>query len=271
MFENFRTAALQARLITALILAAVLIAVWIVGGLYLSGFVVLISVIGLGEYLFLFRPLNSWFAMGLGLILGTGYAAACAFLPQYPPHLCLAACGLVLAVYALVSWSREKSLAPLCRAAFLLSGIVYVPALLVPAVHFSRWEQLLIVLVPAVSDMAAYFAGVSFGKHRIWPTVSPKKSVEGAVVGLLAAVAAACVLGTLTGTASLASFALLGLFLGVMAQFGDFFESALKRAADVKDSSRLLPGHGGFLDRIDSILFCSGAYAVVSGFYAFFS
>ncbi len=269
MFENFRTTGFQTRLITALILAVVLIAVWLLGGFYLSCFVVLISVIGLGEYLCLVLPRN-WFTRGFGLSLGTAYAMLCTFWPQYPPQLCLTACCLFVALYALASWNRENCLTSLSCAAFLLSGIVYVPMLLVPVVHFSRWEQLLIVLVPAVSDMAAYFAGVSFGKHRIWPSVSPKKSVEGAAVGLFAAVATTCILGAITGVAPLASFALLGLLMGVMAQFGDYFESALKRAADVKDSSCLLPGHGGFLDRIDSILFCSGTYTVVSGFYTFF-
>ncbi|WP_298068630.1 phosphatidate cytidylyltransferase [uncultured Mailhella sp.] len=270
MNEKFRAAGLQTRLITGLLLAAALIAVWCAGGWYLSGFVVLVSAVGLGEYLSLFQTRGGWLSRGLGLFLGTAYAAICALAPQYPPHLFLAACGLVLGVYALAAWSREKTLDPLGRAAFLLGGIVYVPVLLAPAMHFSRWEQLLIVLVPALSDIAAYFAGVSFGKHHIWASVSPRKSVEGAAAGLAAAVAATCVLGTLTGKAPLAGFALLGLVLGIMAQLGDFFESALKRAAGVKDSSHLLPGHGGILDRIDSVLFCSGTYAVAAGFCVFF-
>ena len=270
MNEKFRAAGLHTRLITAAILAAVLITVWVLGGWYIAGFVTLAAVVGLGEFFSLFQPRGGWLVKGLGVVLGALYIGVYAFAPQYPPHLILMLCGLVLAVYALFAWSREKTLEPLRRASFLLCGIVYVPMLLAPAVHFSRWEQLLIVLVPAMSDMAAYFAGVSFGKHRIWPSVSPKKSVEGAVIGLAAAVVATCILGTLTGKASLGCFALLGAVMGIMAQLGDFFESALKRAANVKDSSHLLPGHGGVLDRIDSILFCCGTYAVASGMYAFF-
>ena len=153
----------------------------------------------------------------------------------------------------------------------MICGLLYMPVLLVPAMHFSRWEQLFVVLLPAVSDMAAYFAGVSFGRHPIWPGVSPKKSVEGAVIGLVAAVVATCILGMLTGKASLGCFALLGAVMGIMAQLGDFFESALKRAANVKDSSHLLPGHGGVLDRLDSISFCVGTYAVASALYPFFA
>ncbi|MGN1038307.1 MAG: phosphatidate cytidylyltransferase, partial [Mailhella sp.] len=131
-------------------------------------------------------------------------------------------------------------------------------------------EQLLVVLVPAASDMAAYFCGVCFGKHPIWPGVSPKKSIEGAIAGLAAAIAVTAILGATCGAAPIWAFALLGTGMGIMAQLGDFFESALKRAANVKDSSRLLPGHGGVLDRLDSISFCIGSYAVVSALYPFF-
>ena len=94
--------------------------------------------------------------------------------------------------------------------------------------------------------------------------------MEGAIGGLLAAMAVCCAIGAAAGQASLPAFALLGLELGILAQLGDFFESSLKRAVDIKDSGKLLPGHGGMLDRIDSILFASGAYAVTAACVPFF-
>lgn len=271
MNDKFRAAGLGLRLITAAVLAAVLIAAWIMGGWYVSGLVGVLALVGLGEFLFLFQPAGGWGMKILGLLLGAAYLAVCAALPTFPAALALAFCAMMAALYALICWSREKTPDALRRAAVIVCGIAYVPLLLAPAMHFSRWEQLLVVLLPAASDMAAYFAGVSFGKHAIWPGVSPKKSVEGSVAGLLAAVVVSCVMGLAFGSAPLYAFAALGAVMGIMAQLGDFFESALKRAVNVKDSSRLLPGHGGVLDRLDSISFCVGAYAVASALYPFFA
>ncbi len=271
MNDKFRAAGLGLRLITAAVLAAVLIAAWIMGGWYVSGLVGVLALVGLGEFLFLFQPSGGWGMKILGLVLGAAYLAACALLPAFPSHLALAFCSMAAALYALINWSREKTLDPLRRAAVIVCGLIYVPLLLSPAMHFSRWEQLLVVLLPAASDMAAYFAGVSFGRHPIWPGVSPKKSVEGSVAGLLAAVVVSCAMGLALGSAPLYAFAALGAVMGIMAQLGDFFESALKRAVNVKDSSHLLPGHGGVLDRLDSISFCVGTYAVASALYPFFA
>ena len=271
MNDKFRAAGLGLRLITAAVLAAVLIAAWIMGGWYVSGLVGVLALVGLGEFLFLFQSSGGWGMKILGLVLGAAYLAACALLPAFPSHLALAFCSMAAALYALINWSREKTLDPLRRAAVIVCGLIYVPLLLSPAMHFSRWEQLLVVLLPAASDMAAYFAGVSFGKHPIWPGVSPKKSVEGSIAGLLAAVVVSCAMGLALGSAPLYAFAALGAVMGIMAQLGDFFESALKRAVNVKDSSHLLPGHGGVLDRLDSISFCVGTYAVASALYPFFA
>lgn len=271
MNDKFRAAGLGLRLITAAVLAAVLIAAWVMGGWYVSALVSVLALVGLGEFLFLFQPSGAWVMKILGLVLGALFLAACALLPSFPEHLALAFCAMLAALYALVAWSREKTLEPLGRAAVIICGILYIPALLAPAMHFTRWEQLLVVLLPAASDMAAYFAGVSFGRHPIWPGVSPKKSVEGSIAGLVASIAVACIMGLALGSAPLYAFAALGAAMGIMAQLGDFFESALKRAVNVKDSSHLLPGHGGVLDRLDSISFCVGTYAVASGLYPFFA
>ena len=270
MLEKFRAAGLLTRIATGLLLAAALIAAWVMGGWYIAALVALLAVVGMGEFLFMFQPSGGWGMKILGLLLGAGYVAVAFFLPAYPLAPALGVCFLTAALYALVCWSREKTLDPLRRAAVMLCGIVYVPVLLAPAIHFNSWDQLLIVLVPAVSDMAAYFAGVCFGSHKIWPSVSPKKSIEGSVVGLLAAVGASCALGWFCGKAPVQCFAVLGLVMGIMAQLGDFFESALKRAVNVKDSSRLLPGHGGVLDRLDSITFCAGTYAAAAAYFPFF-
>lgn len=113
---------------------------------------------------------------------------------------------------------------------------------------------LLIFFVILFTDMAAYFFGIKFGKHKLSPVISPKKSVEGAVAGGLSAIIVGLVIGYFIGISFYHSF-VLSLIVTVMAQLGDLSESLIKRDAGVKDSGNSLPGHGGFLDRADSYLF----------------
>lgn len=266
--QKYLAAGLGARVVTGLILLAVLFTAWKAGGLPL--FLLLLVVCGIGQWecYSLFLPQGSVPAKALGILIGAGMVALCRFFPEYPASLALTGAFAVLAVHSLIGWTQENSLERFRQAAILLGGIVYIPLLLSPVLHYSAGEQLLIVLVPALSDIAAYAAGVQFGKRKIWPSVSPKKSMEGAAAGLLAATTACLVTGWLLRGPhfSFVTWLALGLFMGVMAQLGDFFESALKRAAHIKDSGKILPGHGGVLDRIDSILFAAAAFALVRPF-----
>jgi phosphatidate cytidylyltransferase len=116
----------------------------------------------------------------------------------------------------------------------------------------------LLLTISFLGDTGAYAAGRLFGRHPLYPAVSPKKTIEGSVGGLVASAGAALLaslwylpeLPILTGL-------VLGLLLGALGQAGDLCESLLKRAYGVKDSGRLLPGHGGLLDRIDATLFAA--------------
>lgn len=114
---------------------------------------------------------------------------------------------------------------------------------------------LLLVLFPIwAGDIAAMLAGKAIGKHKLWPGVSPGKTWEGAIASLAASVLVAAWIGSFIGLNPQLA-AILGVILGVIGQLGDLFESWLKRKASVKDSGNLLPGHGGILDRVDSVLF----------------
>lgn len=117
---------------------------------------------------------------------------------------------------------------------------------------------LLPLLVTWAGDTCAYFAGKKFGRRRLAPRISPGKTVEGGVAGLLGAAAAGVALGFLLDDhrnfpVSPATAAQIGLLLGVAGQFGDLAESRLKRDTGVKDSGSILPGHGGMLDRCDAL------------------
>lgn len=120
-----------------------------------------------------------------------------------------------------------------------------------------RWLFLLLVIV-ATGDSGAYFVGSYLGRHKLCPSVSPKKTIEGACAGL----ACSMIFGIgykliFLPVLSLSGCTLLALVTGAVGQAGDLFESEFKRAAGVKDSGGLLPGHGGFLDRIDALLFAA--------------
>jgi phosphatidate cytidylyltransferase len=120
---------------------------------------------------------------------------------------------------------------------------------------------LLLVATVVVSDTAQYYSGRAFGRQPLAPTISPKKTVEGAVGGLIAASGFMVVVGRMVFTfASPVSLFLLGLAIVVTGVTGDLFESRLKRVAGVKDSASLIPGHGGMLDRIDALLFATPVY-----------
>ena len=135
----------------------------------------------------------------------------------------------------------------------MLLGILYLPTV------DGRWWIAYLLTVTKITDIGAYFAGSLWGKRKLAPSISPKKTIEGAVFGLGCAVAASWVF--LLASDYVGSFSLgkiewlvLALVLGVVGQFGDLSESLLKRDANKKDSNSL-PGLGGILDSIDSILF----------------
>ncbi|AQS59353.1 phosphatidate cytidylyltransferase [Desulforamulus ferrireducens] len=114
---------------------------------------------------------------------------------------------------------------------------------------------LLLLTATWASDTFAYFVGRAFGKHKLAPLLSPKKTVEGAIGGVLGAALTALVFVQLVPGLPLWPVVLLGALIGLAALLGDLVESALKRQAGVKDSGNIIPGHGGMLDRFDSLLF----------------
>ncbi|HEY8910541.1 MAG TPA: phosphatidate cytidylyltransferase [Desulfosporosinus sp.] len=117
-----------------------------------------------------------------------------------------------------------------------------------------EWAFFAILLVWA-TDTGAYLIGRQFGRHLLAPHVSPKKTVEGSLGGLMFSIIVAIVFWRIIGGTSWIPYIFFGVVIGISAQVGDLFESALKRSAGVKDSGMLIPGHGGILDRFDSLIF----------------
>lgn len=175
--------------------------------------------------------------------------------------------ALLISALVVLSWSviftREMK-AGLARASANLLTLLYlgVPVAIAAFLQQTARVELLLVLVVTWSgDSAAFFAGKLWGKHKVTPIVSPKKSFEGYVAGVAACAMVAVVYGFFFFPQwSPLYLGLSGLLLGVAGIFGDLFESMLKRGAEVKDSSDLIPGHGGVLDRVDSLLFALPFY-----------
>jgi phosphatidate cytidylyltransferase len=147
------------------------------------------------------------------------------------------------------------------QLSFVLLGFFYISLplthlILLRGLDSGREWVFLTLLIIMAGDTAAYFTGTSLGRRKLYPAISPNKSIEGAIGGLAGSVAGALLarwwfFPALTVVDSL----LLGIFIGSLGQLGDLFESMVKRSTGVKDSGRIIPGHGGILDRLDSLLF----------------
>lgn len=155
--------------------------------------------------------------------------------------------------------SRDPLQAP-AAAGLLAFGTAYLggAAVAMGRLHeVDRWLFFLLVVIVTASDTAAYYGGRATGKHKLAPAVSPNKTIEGSAWGLAFAVLCVCLYSMLRLDRIEPRLLALGGVTAIAGQLGDLVESLFKRAAGVKDSGRILPGHGGVLDRIDALLFAA--------------
>ena len=144
-----------------------------------------------------------------------------------------------------------------------ISGIIYValPLSLLSFLSFNdnneyNYELILSIFILVwLSDVGGYFAGVNFGKHKLLERISPKKTWEGVGGGLILCLIGSYMLSQYFSSLNISEWLILGAIVCICSVIGDLIESMLKRSANVKDSGNLLPGHGGILDRFDSVLF----------------
>ena len=160
-------------------------------------------------------------------------------------------------------------LAPAVRRGWIASGVPYAGAVaLAPTLLRAEGREgfpavLFLFIVVWTTDIAAYFAGRALGGPKLMPRVSPKKTWSGALGGTLAAAAASLVFTAAAGLSGRFLVALIAVILSVVAQAGDLFESFLKRRFGAKDSGRLIPGHGGLMDRLDGFVVAAVVAALV--------
>lgn len=259
--NNFREVEDIKRLLTAVVLLPFLIVVLFFGGeLLFALLAVLLSALGLDEYYRMVEP-DSGAARAVPVLLGgvIPLFAAWGGFDTVIVHLALA--FLLTAAVMLFTFGDIRRTAP--RMALFVSGWVYLPLLLsflvqLRSIPGGEWWILILLGAVMFSDSAAFYVGTAIGRHKLYPSVSPNKSVEGALAGVVGSVAGALLLQTLLiDSIPPLHAAGAGFFAGIAGQVGDLFESMLKRSAGVKDSGSLFPGHGGVLDRLDSILFAA--------------
>jgi phosphatidate cytidylyltransferase len=226
----------------------------------------LLTGLALGEFYAIARKSGAACQQVWGIAVGVAVVATVARDWMRPEEILLAG-TLISGCLCLFS---EKPLEQLARGwVFTVFGWIYiaVPISLLYSLRYGDYRQsgakliFFLLVLQWLQDTAAYFVGSAWGRHKVAPLISPKKSVEGSIAGLLAAVAGGTAFHFLVfDSTRLPQILLLSLALGIIGQMSDIAESLFKRAAAVKDSSQLIPGHGGVLDRIDGLLFATPAF-----------
>lgn len=254
--------------VAAVLIPLTVAAVW-AGGLVFLGGIVLLAGVGAAEYVGLLRGADRPVLPVLVVVASAAFPPAVALLGPADAWRLAAVLVPLAGAWALVRLSMEEG--PVSAAAWSVFGVLYVGGLLSFAVPLrdgpgvDRVAGTLVfflpVLVTWIVDTAAFFGGRRWGRRPLAPTVSPNKTVEGALWSLAAGPIAAVLyraglLEPLSPEVAPGGWEAAGIGLGVAvaAIGGDLLESALKRECGAKDASRLLPGHGGLLDRMDSLL-----------------
>jgi phosphatidate cytidylyltransferase len=262
--RNLLSPAATGSSLTLRILSAVVLAPLALGTAYLGGLIFLAfwAVAALGvlwewDSLVCTRDRNTVFAMGALTIVG---GAVLWELGRMVPAVILTGLG-VLGVATLASSSRRMW----CVAGLICAGmLLYAPVVLRRDPAYGLTAILFLFAVVWLTDIVAYFVGRAVGGPKLAPNISPNKTWSGAVGGLAGGLAGGMAVAMLTGMVNIAAIAAVAATLSVAAQIGDLAESAIKRRFNVKDTSGLIPGHGGLMDRLDGF-FGAAVVAVAFG------
>lgn len=252
---------LATAVVTALALVSVLVAAYLLGAdavFWLASLVVLVAL-----YELLDAVARSGRRPPLPFALACAFALmAAAYFRPGDPELVVAALGVTTFGALALALRPARGATAASDVAWTVAAVAWIGGAGAAAVAMLTLDgglNLLVahVLVTAVGDIGAYFVGVRFGRRKLAPSISPGKSWEGFAAGVACALAAGTVAGLLLDELTVWDGVAIGALIGAFAPAGDLAESLAKRELGIKDSSRLLPGHGGFLDRIDAIVFCA--------------
>jgi phosphatidate cytidylyltransferase len=250
---------MKQRIVTGFFGGLVFIAFLLFGGYWFTALIMALAVIGFDEYLRMLQLKKNRLLYFVGLI-----GVAIIALPWQQFHVIhLPAWETILWMLMLILLTITvitKNKVTLDQAALLCIGIIYLGEgfhymMDTRLISHGLFWTLLVLICIWLTDSGAYFAGVLFGKHLLWPAISPKKTYEGAVGGLILSIAGALIFSIMHPELLTISHAvILAAVVALAGQLGDFIQSAYKRAKGIKDTGTILPGHGGVLDRVDSWL-----------------
>ena len=247
------------RMLTGLIMGTIAMGCIIQGKLALVGLLLFILYFATKEYVQILN--NKGFYPSVKMIYITEVLFA---IIAYFQRFDLVAVALTFSAIATFMWILFKGRQPyIANVATTVLGMVYcgwfpLHLLFLRNLESTRFDDglgfvVMMFIAILLTDTGCYYAGTHFGKHKLAPVISPNKTVEGSIGGIICAVIGAMVIGWYLGLEWYLSFT-AGLLCTIFAQIGDLSESLIKRDAGVKDSGDILPGHGGFLDRCDSFI-----------------
>ena len=261
---------MKTRIISAIVLLAVVIPILILGNKYFSLAIALVSLLAYRELLNLKYNKDKIpiLIQILGMIITVFLVLANSF---YSYEFGLSYKGLigVLLIFLLPTLYYKKQNYN-TKDAFYMIGITLTISLVFNSFilvrTFGLYTFLYLLMITIITDTFAMFCGMLFGKHKLCPTISPKKSWEGSIGGSIIATAAACTFyHYLIGKVNY-KVIIITLVLSIIGQLGDLVFSRIKRDNDLKDYSNIIPGHGGILDRLDSIIFVVLCYVLLHSF-----
>ena len=249
---------LALRVVSSLVLAPLAIGAAWFGGVVFVGFWLIAALLVLWEWQTLVcgHDRNSVLAVGAAVLAGTAAVLTVGWF------------GIAIALVALGGFGIA-ALASRARRGWCVAGLMYAAALLIAPVLLrhdtaSGFAAILFLFVIVwLTDIAAYFAGRAIGGPKLMPRISPKKTWSGAIGGSIAGVVGGVLLARQFGTPDVAAMAAVALVLSAASQAGDLIESAIKRRFNAKDSSQLIPGHGGLMDRLDGFVVAAVAGALI--------
>ena len=245
---------LRSRIIVAVIFIPLLLTAVVLRGALLTGVVAIAAAVACAELALMFRQRGLAIPLPGAVAVGQAFVWTTALDVALPPWLAaasvLAALWRVLQPGSAAARGGDWALAVIGGS---YVGFLVSRALLIGLLPLGACWGILALLTVWAADSSAYVVGKRWGRHRLAPTISPNKTWEGALGALLGAVAATAAMRLVLPIPVL-HVVPLGIVIGLVAMAGDLVESAAKRLAGVKDSSQLLAGHGGFLDRMDSLL-----------------
>ena len=250
---------MKQRIITGVIAFLILIVLIMIGKWALFAALLIVNAMAMFEYLTTISRKKDIPDIIFNILIGTGMIVVNAFYPKYLLTVLVLDIILVFTKDIMLKNTNTEKTIYTVWGSIYISFFISLAAGIVMGTH-GVFILMMMLIACVACDTFAYFIGIRYGKHKLSPHISPKKSVEGSIAGFIAAVAICSIAGGLQiffaqMQIQFSFFIFSGLILGVMAQFGDLAASMIKRQFDVKDYSNLLPGHGGILDRIDSQLF----------------